>query len=163
MLLGGHTAVLDQGELLQYGPTAEVFHEPKSLRVARAFSDPPMNLLAAAVGNAGIQLDGGPLLALRLPAAGTQQLTVGLRASALRVSAEADDVALAGKVELAEISGSDTFVHVNTPVGEVVAQLTGVHFFALGAAITLYFNAAQVYVFDAGGMLQLSPVRGGGH
>jgi glycerol transport system ATP-binding protein len=47
LLLGGYTAVMDAGELLQYGPTAEVFHAPQSLRVARAFSDPPMNLLPA--------------------------------------------------------------------------------------------------------------------
>lgn len=47
LLLGGYTAVLDEGQLLQYGPTAEVFHAPNSLRVARAFSDPPMNLIAA--------------------------------------------------------------------------------------------------------------------
>jgi hypothetical protein len=33
----------------------------------------------------------------------------------------------ARQVELAEISGSDTFVHVDTPIGELVAQLTGVH------------------------------------
>ena len=46
LLLGGYTAVLDAGELLQYGPTAEVFHRPRSMRVARAFSDPPMNLIA---------------------------------------------------------------------------------------------------------------------
>jgi glycerol transport system ATP-binding protein len=46
LLLGGYTAVMDGGELLQYGPTAEVFHAPQSLRVARAFSDPPMNLMA---------------------------------------------------------------------------------------------------------------------
>ena len=46
LLLGGYTAVLDAGELLQYGPTAEVFHRPQSIRVARAFSDPPMNLVA---------------------------------------------------------------------------------------------------------------------
>ena len=47
LLLGGYTAVLDEGRLLQYGPTAEVFHRPSSIRVARAFSDPPMNLFAA--------------------------------------------------------------------------------------------------------------------
>jgi glycerol transport system ATP-binding protein len=69
---------------------------------------------------------------------------------------------LTGKVELAEISGSDTFVHVTTPVGELVAQLTGVHHFDLGAGVTLYLNAAQVYVFDAEGLLLLSPLRGGG-
>ena len=48
LLLGGYTAVLDEGRLLQYGPTAQVFHRPSSIRVARAFSDPPMNLRAAA-------------------------------------------------------------------------------------------------------------------
>lgn len=162
LLLGGYTAVMDAGELLQYGPTAEVFHKPASLRVARAFSDPPMNLLAAADGADGVQLDGGPLLALNLAGTATQKLTVGMRASALRVSPRDGDVALAGKVELAEISGSDTFVHVHTLMGELVAQLTGVHYFDLGALVTLYFDPTQVYVFDAEGMLALSPVRGGG-
>ena len=50
LLLGGYTAVLDAGELLQYGPTAEVFHRPQSIRVARAFSDPPMNLIDGQAG-----------------------------------------------------------------------------------------------------------------
>jgi glycerol transport system ATP-binding protein len=162
LLLGGYTAVLDEGELLQYGPTAEVFHKPASLRVARAFSDPPMNLLSAMATPEGVQLEGGPLLALGLASKATPKLTVGMRASAVRVQAQPGDVALPGKVELAEISGSDTFVHVHTLVGELVAQLTGVHHFELGAQVTLYFNPAQVYVFDAQGMLVLAPVRGGG-
>ena len=169
LLLGGYTAVLDAGELLQYGPTAEVFHNPKSLRVARAFSDPPMNLMGGAVApgeavdNASaVVLDGGPTLSLQLPVGATRMVTVGMRASTLRITAQQGDVALQGKVELAEISGSDTYVHVETSVGELVAQLTGVHYFDLGAPVTLYFNQAQVYVFDAGGQLLLSPVRGGG-
>ena len=52
LLLGGYTAVLDEGRLLQYGPTAEVFHRPSSIRVARAFSDPPMNLFTTRGGRA---------------------------------------------------------------------------------------------------------------
>ncbi len=162
LLLGGYTAVLDGGELLQYGPTAEVFHAPKSLRVARAFSDPPMNLMAAVVSNQGVQLVGGPDLGLALPAGATQSVTVGVRASALREARRDGDITLAGKVELAEISGSDTFVHVSTAVGELVAQLTGVHFFELGAPLSLYLQASQVYVFDAGGALLVAPRRQGG-
>ena len=162
LLLGGYTAVLDQGELLQYGPTAEVFHRPKSLRVARAFSDPPMNLLAAEVAEGGAQLSGGPLLAVDLPRQATRALTLGVRASAVRVVARPGDVALPGTVELAEISGSDTFVHVHTAVGEIVAQLTGVHDFALGAAITLHVNPAQVYAFDQAGDLLVAPQRAKG-
>ena len=99
LLLGGYTAVLDQGELLQYGPTAEVFHRPKSLRVARAFSDPPMNLLAADVAEGGAQLQGGPLIAVSLPREATRSLTLGIRASAVRVAPRPGDVALAGQVE----------------------------------------------------------------
>ncbi len=60
-------------------------------------------------------------------------------------------------MELAEISGSDTFVHAATPVGEVVAQLTGVHQFELGAPVTLYLHPGQVYVFDANGDLLVAP------
>ncbi len=164
LLLGGYTAVMDAGELLQYGPTADVFHSPKSLRVARAFSDPPMNLMAAMPGAQGLQLVAGPALTMMMPQAPAQRLaslTAGVRGSALRVAAREGDVALPGKVELAEISGSDTFVHVATAVGELVAQLTGVHYFALGAPITLFLDSAQVYVFDAAGALLVAPARKG--
>jgi hypothetical protein len=133
---------MDAGELLQYGPTAEVFHAPQSLRVARAFSDPPMNLLPARPRPAGCSCTGGPALAMAAARERRGRVTVGLRASAC-VTPGAGDVGLAGQVELAEISGSDTFVHVDTPVGELVAQLTGVHRFELGTSITLYFNARR--------------------
>ncbi|MEO5697377.1 MAG: TOBE domain-containing protein, partial [Burkholderiaceae bacterium] len=157
LLLGGYTAVLDAGELLQYGPTTEVFHRPRSIRVARAFSDPPMNLIAATAGANAVALDGGLSLALALPASTSQALTVGVRAGALRVGQRSGDLALPGEVELAEISGSDTYVHVNTQIGELVAQLTGVHLFSLGASVTLYLDPADVYVFGADGDLILAP------
>jgi glycerol transport system ATP-binding protein len=178
LLLGGYTAVMDAGELLQYGPTAEVFHAPKSLRVARAFSDPPMNLIAGEAATLGVQLktqsvsaqahvaqprdaeaNAGPSLHVPLPAAASKALTIGVRASALGIRQRPGDVALPGTVELAEISGSDTYVHVATAVGEVVAQLTGVHRFALGEAITLYLHPAQVHVFDTSGSLLVAPDR----
>ncbi len=157
LLLGGYTAVLDQGELLQYGPTAEVFHTPNSLRVARAFSDPPMNLLAAQPTPGGLQILGGPLLDVAMPAFESPQLTVGMRASALRVRAQPGDVSLPGKVELAEISGSDTFVHAQTAAGDMVAQITGVHHFDLGVQLLLHFDPNLVYVFGAQGQLLSSP------
>jgi glycerol transport system ATP-binding protein len=159
LLLGGHTAVLDAGELLQYGPTAEVFHRPKSIRVARAFSDPPMNLLQGQAATLGVTLGAGLWLDVALPTGASRAVTIGVRASALRVHARPGDLALPGVVELAEISGSDTFVHVDTPVGEVVAQLTGVHQFELGQALTLYMNPGHLHVFDATGALLVAPER----
>ena len=166
LLLGGYTAVLDRGELLQYGATAEVFHCPCSLRVARAFSDPPMNLIAALPAAHGEQLASGPDLEMALPPASLQSLaslTVGIRGSSIRVDARAGGVPLAGTVELAEISGSETYVHVATSVGELVGQLTGVHYFELGAPLTLYLDPAHVYLFDAAGNLLVASARKGGH
>ena len=163
LLLGGYTAVLDAGELLQYGPTADVFHRPRSIRVARAFSDPPMNLIEGSRSANGVALSGGmELVRAFRDASGTTTgaaLTVGVRAGALRVHGRDGDLALAGQVELAEISGSDTFVHVATAVGELVAQLTGVHQFELGARVTLYLDPAHAYVFGADGNLLVAPAR----
>ena len=148
LLLGGWTAVMDGGELLVYGPTAEVFHQPASIRVARAFSDPPMNLLP----------EGGPLLGLP-PSVVPADATLGLRASALRLQQRPGDVPLDGQVELAEISGSGTFVHLSTAAGELEAQLTGVHHFDLGEAITLYFDPQRLHVFGTDGQLRQAPGR----
>ena len=45
----------------------------------------------------------------------------------------------------------------------LVAQLTGVHQFTLGASITLYLNPTQVHVFDAAGNLLVAPAAAEGH
>ncbi len=164
LLLGGYTAVMEAGEVLQYGPTAEVFHAPLSLRVARAFSDPPMNLIEGKVSATGVACAGGLVLdwpeAARAAQAGTP-VTVGVRAGALRTEQRPGDAALSGLIEMAEISGSDTFVHVDTPSAEVVAQFTGVHRFSLGAQTTLYLQPSQVHLFDAQGALIVEPQRHG--
>lgn len=164
LLLGGWTAVLDAGELLQYGPTPEVFRRPASIRVARAFSDPPMNLLPARVTPQGLQLSSGLVLppdpAASLEAAAddaTGEVTVGIRASALRLAPRPGDVPMAGQVELAEISGSDTFVHVATAAGELVAQVGGVHLIELGQSLTLHLDPTQVYAFGTDGRLLVAP------
>jgi glycerol transport system ATP-binding protein len=160
LLLGGYTAILDQGELLQYGPTADVFRRPQSMRAARAFSDPPMNLLSGHIENNCILLAGGVRLAYSSTTTDASKITVGIRASALRTREHSGDVALPGTVELAEISGSDTFVHVATTIGEIVAQFTGVHQFDLGTNITLYLPPDQIYAFDANGALMSAPAFG---
>ena len=154
LLLGGYTAVLDEGRLLQYGPTAEVFHRPSSIRVARAFSDPPMNLFTRAAGR--LRAAGRGARGAALPA-GAGDITAGLRAGALDVHEQPGHIALDSVVKLAEISGSDTFVHAETAAGEVVAQLPGVHRCTLDQRLRLYFDPAQTYAFGADGALLAAP------
>jgi glycerol transport system ATP-binding protein len=47
LMLGGQSVVLDEGRVLQTGPTARVYQRPETLRVAEVFSDPPINALDA--------------------------------------------------------------------------------------------------------------------
>ena len=49
------------------------------------------------------------------------------------------------------------------PLGAMVAQLAGVHYFDLGDAVPVYFRPDDVYVFDSAGMLALAPTREGVH
>ena len=177
LLLGGHAAVLDRGELLQYGPAADVFHAPRALRVAQAFSDPPMNLLPATLSATTVTLRDGTQWPLARDAQRDSALadgrtgTVGLRAGALRLERRDDhdddrersgghrDVAIAGTVALADIAGSDTFLHVNSALGSIVAQLSGVRVLDLGSPATLYFDPSQLYLFDDAGALLRAPAR----
>jgi glycerol transport system ATP-binding protein len=146
--LGGNTAILDAGKLLQVGPTFDIFLRPTSLAAARAFSDPPLNMLHP---------DSIPLPASfgRPPSNGLQ---LGIRAHHIRVQRHRDtDIAIGGKVDLAEISGSDTYLHFAHRDQSLVAQLPGVHDFAIGATCTLYVDPADLYGFDAQGDALFTP------
>jgi len=56
-------------------------------------------------------------------------------------------------VGLAEISGSETFVHAHHGEMNFIARLAGVHDYELGAPITLYFEPSRLFVFDGAGNL----------
>ncbi|NCV54970.1 MAG: ABC transporter ATP-binding protein, partial [Betaproteobacteria bacterium] len=158
LLLGGYTAVLKEGRLLQYGPTVDVFRRPASLDVALAFSDPPLNVVSAQALGDGWKLDQGPVV--NLPGLRTMhsQVTLGLRAASLRVEKQQGDVTISGQVQLAEISGADSFVHFQCALGEWVMQKPGVHTFALGESLMFCFDPSDAFVFDSEGGLLSAPL-----
>ena len=110
-------------------------------------------------GTDGGGTDGGRIDGGRIDGGGVGggALTVGLRAGALRLQPRPGDLDLAGTVALTELSGSDSFVHLTTAVGPVVAQLTGVHEFEPGTPLTFHVAPTDAYVFGAGGELLRAP------
>jgi glycerol transport system ATP-binding protein len=154
LLLGGYTAILDRGSLLQYGPTADVFHAPTSLRVAQAFSDPPMNLVAGVLAEGGVRVATGehwPVTGPPVASRSGAPCTVGIRAGALRMTRRSGDAVIPGDVLLADIAGSDTYLHVRSAHGVLVAQLPGVHQLGSGTPVQLCFDPAQLFLFAADG------------
>jgi glycerol transport system ATP-binding protein len=162
--LGGHIAVLHEGRLLQHGTTLEVFNAPKSIQAARTFSDPPINLIHATLSAGVAQLGAGLAIGLTADqlrkAAGHKEVIVGLRAHSLRLTpAHADDFAIAAEVDLAEISGSETYVHMHRLQVSLVAQLPGVHKLELGASCSMYCRPGDLFLFAADGALLFAPTQ----
>ena len=44
LLLGGRTALMEDGAVIQFGDTPDIYRAPRNLAAARVFSDPPINI-----------------------------------------------------------------------------------------------------------------------
>jgi glycerol transport system ATP-binding protein len=109
-------------------------------------------------------LDNGQLLALNQVNVG-RMVHLGLRANALQTTTSDGALALPARVQLAEISGTDTFVHLDCGGIELVMQQTGVHVHDIGQTMTVSVNEQDAYVFDQAGGLLRAPLNlhQGGH
>jgi glycerol transport system ATP-binding protein len=159
--LGGQTLLMHEGRVLQHGSTLSVFNAPSSLQAARTFSDPPINLINAHIATGVADLGNGLTMPLterqRSKAAGHSHVVLGVRAHSLRLSSQGNDFAVGATVDLSEISGSETYVHLHRGELSLVAQLTGVHTLDIGAATTVYFLPEDLFIFSTDGALLCAP------
>ncbi|MEC8162945.1 MAG: ABC transporter ATP-binding protein, partial [Pseudomonadota bacterium] len=159
MQLGGDIIVLDEGRVLQQGPAHEIFENPANTRVAEISNDPAMNLLPGAIDGSKIVI--GDDIKLAVPAH-FKSLTPGAYTFGIRASdVSLHEKGLAFKVELAEISGSETFLHVQSGAHTIVGLLDMVQNFDAGDVVNLKLDAARLYAFGQDGALISSPFPGG--
>ena len=162
LMLGGNVVVLDEGRILQTGLTPDVYHNPATTKVAEVFSDPPINYLPCTVQNRTARLGKDiefPLID-HLQSLSAAQYIFGVRSNHLslnRISAE--DTEIRTKVDLAEINGSETFIHVNYESSKLVVQEDGVHPYRMDTEVSIYVNPSCFFVFDEAGVLVGSPTR----
>ena len=64
-----------------------------------------------------------------------------------------DDLEISVQVEVAEISGSETFLHVRNPNFEMVLHLPGVHNYHVDEKIKIYVPIHKLNVFHNDGNL----------
>ncbi len=155
LLLGGTTAVMHQGLLLQVGPAQEVYASPQSEQVGRVFSDPEMNVFDVDVSNGGARASAHPELTFAAsgPLASLPEGThrVGVRAHDVRVARRSDaDIRIAAVVALEEITGSETFLRATSGPLSWTCQLHGVQIHTLGTPIELFISPERVVTFDRG-------------
>jgi len=160
LLLGGRTVCMWEGEVLQAGETPLVYRRPDTLRVAQVFSDPPLNVVGIEKKNGSVQYAGG----IAAPAGG---LYASLNDGAYRVGFRAHQLEIANgipgrhafhaTVTVTEITGSESFVHLERDASNWVAVLPGVHEYQPGDVLDAVLDPENVFVFDAAGHLVASP------
>ena len=161
LTMGGKVIVMDKGRVLQMGPSSSVYHRPGSINVAKVFSDPPMNMIEVEIQDGVASAEGefelpvtGPLLSI-----GDGRVTLGIRANHLQLKPNSgEELAIEGRVELSEISGSETFVHIAHNRTSWVVQEPGVQEYEIGSKITIYLDSEKLYAFGETGALEVAPV-----
>jgi len=160
LTLGGNTAVLYEGQLEQFGPTVDVYQNPQTTRIAQAFSDPAMNFVNGNIEENQLQLGNTPKVPLQkhLCNLAPDNYQFGMRPSHLQLERKtAADIEFQMNVNLAEISGSETFVHLDRQESTWIVQQQGIHNYQIDEQVKVYVDPTQLYIFDLDGHLVGSP------
>ena len=157
MELNGEVIVLDEGKVLQFGPAKEIFENPKTLRVAEISNDPPMNILKASIESNQIIFEGIKVqIPNHLSNLDIKNFNLGIRASDI----ELNDNGFEFEVELAEISGSETLLHLKRGNSKIITSIEEVMNFNIHDKVKINFNTNKAYVFDENEILASSPFGG---
>ena len=122
MSLADRIVVMDGGKIRQIGTPSEIYNHPADLFVANFVGSPGMNLLTGQI----VQRENGlsftrPDSDIHIPIHANiapMQVIFGIRPEFIRPA----NRGIPGKVTLSEYLGSHDYVHVDTPMGELIMR-----------------------------------------
>ena len=154
MELNGEVIVLDEGKVLQKGPAKEIFENPRTLKVAEISNDPPMNILKGTKSFEKLSFEN---ILINSPShfknLSDQGYYFGIRASEIKLDDQGEEF----EIELAEISGSETLLHLKKGDSKVIALIEEVMNFKIHEKVKIKFNENKLYAFDQNEELVSSP------
>jgi len=166
MSLADRIVVMDGGKIRQIGTPSEIYNHPADLFVANFVGSPGMNLLTGQIVQRGTGLSfTHPDSDIHIPiheniaprqsvltqrhkdtktqsSMASKQVVLGMRPEFIRPA----NRGIPGKVILSEYLGSHGYVHVDTPIGELIMRTTDR--FAIGETIHLHLNEEHIRLFD---------------
>ena len=153
LMLGGYTATLKDGRLVEFGRTASIYRRPATLESAKVFSDPPINTAIIVKKGQKAKLGNVALWDLpeKLAAQPDGEYHIALRPHHLLPSGVGVEVE--GTVQIAEIGGSESIIRVEVDGNIWVSQAHGIHTFDFGEKARFFFNADECLYFGDNGRL----------
>ena len=149
LLLGGNTATLLEGKVIQYGKTLDVYNKPNSLVSAQVFSDPPMNITSIKKSGENCSfLDNSVNWKTRINIK-DGEYKVGIRPHNITTYKDGNNsLEIKGKVLISELSGSESLIHFTRGNLNWVSLSNGVFQKNVGEEMNLYMNADEFIYFD---------------
>ena len=156
LLLGGRTALMEDGAVIQFGDTPDIYRAPRNLAAARVFSDPPINITRVIKKGQYAELMNGSRWVLNGKVA---DLVDGEYIMAIRphhVTPDPcgpDSIEVQGTVLVTELSGSDSSAHFEMDSDSWVSLAHGVHRYQVGQKHQFYVDVSHAFYFDQDGRL----------
>jgi ABC-type sugar transport system ATPase subunit len=152
MTLADKIVVLDKGVISQMGSPLDLYNTPANRFVAGFIGSPAMNFLPAQAANVA----GGLNLTLKMG-----QVTVPSRAAAgpVELGIRPEHVALTdpgqglfdGQVSVVEQLGNTSYVYLDTPSGQMIAEADQSVRLSPGQVVGLALDVQHMHVFDTSG------------
>ncbi|MDC0967521.1 ABC transporter ATP-binding protein [Alphaproteobacteria bacterium] len=157
MQLNGDTIVIDEGQILQSGSAKEVFENPSSAKVAEITNDPAMNINEGLIKDNKLILNQDIIFPLpnHLKNIPQGKYLIGIRATDLYL----DNQGFNFDVDISEISGSETFLHLHNQDIKCVATIEEVKTYEVNDRVKINFNLSKIYLFKESGELLHSPYK----
>ena len=153
LLLGGETALMDNGFVHQFGKTADVYRRPSTLLSSQIFSDPPIN--HAPVIKSGNDVRLGQVswqIPAHLQSLADGAYQIGIRPHhVLPQKTNAATVPVMGRIGVTELSGSESSAHFEFDCCGWVSLAHGVHPFSRGENHTFYLSPNECMYFSTDG------------
>lgn len=154
LTMASHVAIMYNKQIIQYGEMEDVYLRPNHMKSGAYFSDPPMNFFDFYVeGDIAIASDEFqiPLSMMELNLDAGNYI-FGIRPHHMLVieeGAQAEGIPISATVELAEIVGSDTTLHLSHQDLEFIALSQSLSRFYLDQQIRIDVNPRQIHIFDS--------------
>jgi len=159
LALGGRTLVLDAGRVLQTGSAIDVYRRPASVRVGELTSVPPMNWISGRLASGRLQLEPSSEVVRpsQFEALPDGAYRFGVRPHHLQLDPSSPhSLKLTATVELSELSGSETFLHLrpaDAGRAPLVAHQAGTRPRSIGERVDVFIDPKRLHAFDEAGRL----------
>ena len=153
MSLSDRMAIFMDGRIVQIGTPEEVFSRPATVHVAGFLGNPPMNLLAARLSGGTASVGGVSIPLPRYAGLGDREVTIGIRASEVRLAARG----LPATVTLCELLGEEMIIDLDVGGVMLRAKFPTRERLAEGSGVHLDVDPDKLHVFDRSTGNRLDP------